>query len=66
MSNHITHFEYEELVDNIVSALEEGVPRQDVIDGICQFPSDGLFKKTTRADSKWIPRDPIKDNKWLS
>ena len=37
-----------------------------MIDNIKQYPSDGDYKAAYRADSKWIPRDPIRDNKWLS
>jgi len=70
----MTYNELEELVRLITEDLEGLATKRcnvsdaivTMIDNIKQYPGDGDYKLTYRADSKWIPRDPIKDNKWIT
>lgn len=73
----MTYHELEELVKHITEDLESLASKRcnvsdaivTMLDNIKQYPADGAYKATSRADSKWVPiepRDPIKNNKWLS
>ena len=73
----MTYHELEELVKHITEDLESLATKRcnvsdaivTMLDNIKQYPADGDYKATHRADSKWIPivaRDPIKNNKWIS
>ena len=73
----MTYNELEELVRLITEDLEGLATKRcnvsdaivTMIDNIKQYPSAGAYKAAYRADSKWIPiepRDPIKDNKWIT
>ena len=70
----MTYYELAELVKHITEDLERLATKRcnvsdaivTMLDNIKQYPAAGAYKATYRADSKWIPRDPIKDNKWIS
>ena len=73
----MTYNELEELVRLITEDLEDLATKRcnvsdaivTMLDNIKQYPGDGDYKAAYRADSKWVPiepRDPIKNNKWLS
>lgn len=73
----MTYHELEELVKHITEDLESLATKRcnvsdaivTMLDNIKQYPSAGAYKAAYRADSKWVPiepRDPIKNNKWLS
>lgn len=73
----MTYHELEELVKHITEDLESLASKRcnvsdaivTMLDNIKQYPSAGAYKAAYRADSKWVPiepRDPIKNNKWLS
>ena len=73
----MTYYELEELVRLISEDLESLATKRcnvsdaivTMLDNIKQYPAAGAYKAAYRADSKWVPiepRDPIKDNKWIT
>jgi len=70
----MTYYELEELVKHITEDLEDlATKRCNVSDAIVtmlanikQYPAGGGYRAAHRADSNWLPHDPIKHNKWLS